>query len=300
MARPAKYDFCDEGFLARLERLHLIAKRMAAQGPAGPRRSRWLGDGLEFADHRDYAAGDDLRFIDWPYYARMEKLLLRLFHEHSESDVAILLDRSGSMSPGAAVEKFNYARMTAAAVAFIAMGGLQRVILAPLAETLDEPLRTGRNKAQIIEALEFLARVKPAGKTDLLAAAQAFARRFPSAGTVVLISDLLNSIESLGDVLARLQLPSRDVIVLHVYSPADAAPRLEGPMLLAGSEDGRRMSLNITKELLASYRGGWAEFQRACQHACIARKAVYVAAPTDMPFDQLILRALRRAGVVAL
>src|SRR5512140_2366958 len=100
-----RYSFCDEDFLARLERLHLVAKHVASRWSAGQRRSHRMGDGLEFADHRDYAGGDDIRFIDWPFYARMEKLLLRLFHEHSESDVAIMLDASGSMSPGAAVEK---------------------------------------------------------------------------------------------------------------------------------------------------------------------------------------------------
>ncbi|RPI63335.1 MAG: DUF58 domain-containing protein, partial [Planctomycetaceae bacterium] len=83
MTKRSRHAFVDERFLARLERLALIAKRLAAQG-VGPRRSRRLGDGLEFADHRDYSPGDDPRFIDWPYYARMEKLLLRLFHEHGE------------------------------------------------------------------------------------------------------------------------------------------------------------------------------------------------------------------------
>ncbi|MCK4601697.1 MAG: DUF58 domain-containing protein, partial [Phycisphaerae bacterium] len=122
MAKKRTYEFFDEAFLARLERLHLIAKRMAARGPSGPRRSRRLGDGLEFADHRAYAPGDDIRFIDWPYYARMERLLLRLFHEHSESDVAILFDASASMAPGGVMEKFDYARRAAAALAYVAMG----------------------------------------------------------------------------------------------------------------------------------------------------------------------------------
>ena len=76
MAVGAKSALFDEEFLAGLRRLHLIAKHVSARGGAGRRRSRRMGDGLEFADHRAYAPGDDIRFIDWPYFARMEKLLL--------------------------------------------------------------------------------------------------------------------------------------------------------------------------------------------------------------------------------
>lgn len=89
----------DGDFLSRLERLHLLISKMSRSGTAGQHRSHWLGDGLEFADHRDYSSGDDLRFIDWSCYARLEKLLVRLFHRHSENDLAILLDVSASMAP---------------------------------------------------------------------------------------------------------------------------------------------------------------------------------------------------------
>jgi len=80
---------------------------LAARGSAGQRRSRRLGDGLEFADHRDYSAGDDVRFIDWPYYARMEKLLLRLFHEHSEGQITNRLDSSAPLAPGGQPAEFG-------------------------------------------------------------------------------------------------------------------------------------------------------------------------------------------------
>ena len=134
---PSKRLFGDE-FLRRLQRLGLIAKRIRAvsAGP-GQRRSRRLGDGLEFADHRAYAPGDDIRFLDWPYYARMERLLLRLFHEHSEGAVSLLLDSSASMQLGELC-KFDYARRTAAALAYVAMASLDRVRVLPFAETLGD------------------------------------------------------------------------------------------------------------------------------------------------------------------
>lgn len=322
MARR-RYEFLDEEFLGRLQRLHLLAKHLTARGPAGMRRSRRIGDGLEFADHRSYAPGDDIRFIDWPYYARMEKLLLRLFHQRSEADVAILLDVSGSMAPGGAreaggagpskasaasaaymgdatyMEKFNHARRLAAALAFIAMGGLERVIVQPFASHLAEPLRTGRNRGRILEVLDFLAGLSPGGRTDLGRCTDRFARQAQGPATVLLVSDLLDCGEGLSDALAHLRAGGHETTVLHVYSPADARPGLAGAVLLRHAESDGALTLHITEDVRRSYRQRWGEFQGALERTAVARGATYVAAPTDAPLEDLVLRALRRAGVLA-
>jgi len=292
------YDFFDEDFLARLQRLRLIAKRLAARSPVGARRSRRLGDGLEFADHRDYSPGDEVRFIDWPYYARMEKLLVRLFHEHSEADVAILLDVSASMAPGGAVDKFNYARRAAAALAYVAMGAGQYVLLQPFADELHRHLRAGRNRARIFGVLDFLAALRPAGQTRLADCTERFVRRQGSAGTVLLVSDLLDCRRELRDALARLSMLGCQTVVLHTYSPADASPALTGQLLLHQVETHQRMNLRITEDVLESYRRAWTQLRRDCSRACLARGAIYVATPTDRPFEQLMLKTLKRAGVL--
>ncbi len=297
MARQSLQPFFDEPFLARLQQLHLIAKRLAWRHSPGPRRSRRVGDGLEFADHRSYSPGDDIRFIDWPYYARMERLLLRLFHEHSESDVAILLDCSASMA-GGNPSKFNYARRTAAALAYVAMGSMERVIVLPFNSDLGPALHTGRNRGQIFNVMEFLARCEPGGKTDLGRCVDRFARQYPSAGTAIVLSDLQDSADALDDSLARLGMGGRDVNVLHVFSPDDASPQLDGAVLLEQAETRQHLGVNVTEELLASYRQCWGNFQNTCQRACVSHGATYVPADTSMPFDRLVLQSLRQAGVL--
>lgn len=298
MAKSRKDLLFDPNFLARLQQLHLIAKRLAARDSGGARRSRRIGDGLEFADHRSYMPGDDVRFIDWPYYARMERLLLRLFHQRSEADVILLLDASASMAPGGETAKFDYALRVAAALAFVAMGGLERVILQPFARRLAAPLRTGRNRGQILDVLDYLAELVPAGRTELGRCGDVLARGLDAPASVLLISDLLDCGDDLADAVARLKGRGCDVTVLHVYSPLDAEPELAGPMVLQQAETHRTMTVDVTDAVRESYRLRWAELCEGLSRTALGRGAAYVAAPSDVPFEQLVLRTLRQANVL--
>ena len=299
MARHRRKRFFDEAFLSRLERLHLIAKRLVREGSAGRRRSRRLGDGLEFADHRAYAPGDDLRFIDWPYYARMEKLLLRLFHEHSDAGVVIMLDCSASQAPGRATEKFDYARIAAAALAYVAMGSLDRVLLVPFAEKCGRTIRAGRDRARIFDVLDSLARIEPGGRTDLLQCIKELLARYERAATVLIISDLLDCADDLGDGLSWLALNDCRTVVLHLYEDGEARPQLAGSTLLQDAETQRQMRLQIDGNVLESYHRRWHLFQSRCRRACVQHGAIYVPATTSEPLERLILSTLRRAGVLA-
>src|SRR5215212_6431099 len=121
----------DPQFLARLEDLALVARRRRAGAGAGQAGGRKLGDGLEFADHREYVPGDELRYLDWHAYARLGRLFIRMFHQHTDRVVHILIDCSASMESGAgegragtAPSKFDHARRIAAALAYLALNNL--------------------------------------------------------------------------------------------------------------------------------------------------------------------------------
>lgn len=288
----------DEEFLRRLEQLHLIAKRIAVGQPAGARKSRGLGAGLEFADHRAYVPGDDIRFVDWPYYARMGKLLLRLFHEQSEAAVGIFVDCSGSMAPGGEAEKFNYARRAAAALAYVAMGAGQRTWIVPFGEELGRPLRAGRNRGQVVEVLERLSALEAGGTTRLRRCLDFFARRYELPGTAMVISDLLDCREELADALPLLRPGRSAVTVVHVQSAADSRPALAGPMMLEDAETGRGLSVAVTEAVAAGYRKAWGEMAQLYRRACVSRGVTYVAADTGRALEKLVLESLRRAGVL--
>ncbi|MBN1942962.1 MAG: DUF58 domain-containing protein [Phycisphaerae bacterium] len=289
--------YFDAAFLRRLESLRLIAKRLADRAPAGGQLSRTLGDGLEFADHRAYTPGDDVRFLDWPYFARMEKLLVRLFHRHSESDVAILLDASASMAAGGP-GKFDHVRRVVAALAYVAVGGGRRVVVQPFAEVPGRAIRSARDRARLLPFLDSLAALHPRGQTALGVCVRDFVRRTRNVGTVFLVSDLLDAEADLPAALASLDSTRRDVVVLHAFSPLDAAPTPIGAVQLRHAETGRSEPMDITAVLCERYAAAWGEFRSALEHTCRARQATYIPAPTDAPFERLLLHTLRRAGVL--
>lgn len=287
-------DLFDEAFLRRLEQLHVLARSGGETGGAGRRRSRRLGDGLEFADHRDYAPGDDTRFVDWPYFARMEKLLLRLFHEHSEADVVLVPDCSASMGPGAASGKFRWALRAAAALGYVALASLDRVTIRPFARTLAAG-RGFRGKDRLTEMLAYLAELTCEGATDLEGACRSLAAQAPPRAGVVIISDLLECGEQLDRALSYLASAGCDVSLVHVIDPADRGPSIRGPVTLRASEDDRTLQIEVTDAVAEAVSRRFDRFAEACRRRAVARGANYVPARTDRNIEQLVVAALRKA-----
>ena len=295
-------DIFDSEFLTKLQGLYLIAKKIATKAGATLSKSSDLGDGLEFADHRDYFPGDDTRFIDWSYYARMEKVLLRMFHTHSQSDVAIFLDSSASMK----IEDhnkgsiFDYARKISAALCYIAIGSGHRTIIQPFADSLDASFRTGRNKSNILQVINYLNNLRVSNKTKLSKCAKKFAQIPANISTVVIVSDFFDSADQLSDALTYLAGANRkrDIIVIHIYRSVDEAPNLAGSILLTDSESDQQIKVDVNAKVLNAYREKWSEFVSKIKANCTAKNATYISANSDIPFEELVLKSLRKAGVL--
>jgi len=298
MSPRKDHDFFDSDFLTKLGGQHLMTKRLGEVSHArtGKTKSRGLGDGLEFADHRDYTPGDDVRFVDWAYFARMEKLLLRLFHEHSESDVAILLDTSGSMLG----ERFDQGRRIAAAMGFVAMCGGRRVLIQPFGSDLKAPFRSGRDRTKILSVLDFLAKLTPKGQTNLPQCVRNFDIKNRGISTVMLISDFFGSDDALREGLRILNAPRkhRDVTMFHVFSPNDDAPPLDGNLTLCDSETQEELDLQVTPQLRTNYLKQWAAMRDQIHQTARRQKVTCIPARSDTPFEELILRTLRVAKVL--
>src|SRR5215471_8811874 len=115
-------------FLHRLEQLELASRKIFVGKMKGERLSRRKGQSVEFADYRNYVVGDDLRFLDWNIYGRLERLFVKLFFEEEDLHVNVLLDMSKSMDFGEPAKSL-YARRVAAAIAYIGLANYNRVSL---------------------------------------------------------------------------------------------------------------------------------------------------------------------------
>lgn len=287
----------DEAFLRKLDRLAVVAKRVAARQGRGERHTRRVGAGIEFADHRDYAPGDDLRHLDWNLYGRLERPLVRLFDEDEDLPVYILVDTSGSMGVGAP-PKLRLALETAAALAYVALGNLDRVALYPVTNGLGTGLGVVRGKGQIHPILALLAAQRPDGRTDLRAAVTALVQRHRRRGVVVLLSDFYDP-AGYEEALDRLRYGRFEPVVVQLTAPDEAAPPLRGEVILVDAESGEERVVTVTGGLAEAYRQRFAARQAALERFCRERAIACVQARSDHPFEDLVLHVFRAGGIVA-
>src|SRR5437588_3911228 len=173
-------------FLARLEQLELVSRKIFLGRMKGERRSKKKGQSVEFADYRNYVVGDDLRFLDWNLYARLDRLFLRLFMEEEDLHFYLLIDNSLSMDFGTPT-KLHYAKQIAAALGFIGLVNLDRVMIEAFNNRLTQTLPAMRGRRSLWRMLDFLQKIQPAGPSDLKQALRTFSIRCSGKGIVVLL-----------------------------------------------------------------------------------------------------------------
>jgi len=287
----------DSEFLRRLEVLRVAAGRLFEGAAAGNRAGRRTGPGLEFAEHRAYAAGDDYRYVDWAAYGRLGRLLLRLCRMEEDLSIYFLLDASASMASGQ-TPKFDHARRLVAALAYVGLASLERVRVVSFGAEVGAHLEAGRGKSHLGGVLDFLRGLRADGPTDLGRAVQTFLPHAPRAGLAILGSDLLDEGGYERPLLA-LQSRGFDAWCLRVSDPAEAAPPETGDLPLEDAETGRRLGVHLTREVRERLVAATARFAADARAWCHERGIGYAEAPTDTPVDALILEVLRRGGLLA-
>jgi uncharacterized protein (DUF58 family) len=286
----------DERFLRKLERLAVVAKRVIALHGRGERRTRHVGSGIEFADHRDYVPGDDLRHLDWNLYGRLERPLVRMFDEDEDLPVYLLVDTSASMGLGSPA-KLRLAREAAAALAYVALTNLDRVAVYPAAEGLRTGLGLLRGKAQIHPILNLLEAMRPAGRTDLGAAVSGLVQRHRRRGVVVVISDFFDP-QGGEQGLGRLRYGRFEPVVVQINAPEEAAPPLRGEVTLVDAETGEERPVTITSAAAEAYRERYQARLRGLSRFCRERAIPCVQIASDHGLEDLVLRVLRSSGIL--
>jgi uncharacterized protein (DUF58 family) len=286
----------DEAFLRQLERLQLLMKSPVRGGLKGGRRSVKRGQSVEFADYRDYSLGDDLRQLDWNVYARLERLFVKLFVEEEDVTATFLIDASASMDAGHP-PKMLFAKRAAAALGYIALASEDRVAVSTLGGRVARRQASLRGSGRVFRLLSSLSGVAIAqGSTDLLAAARHAAAQLRGRGVLVLISDLLDP--HAGRAVRELAGTSAELIVLHVLSPEELDPTIEGDLRLVDVESGDGVDVTVDLATIDAYKARLAAWQAEFAEICAKRRASYVGVSSDLPLAELVFAELRRRRVL--
>ncbi len=286
----------DEGFLRQLERLLLLLRSPVRGGLKGGRRSVKRGQSVEFADYRDYTLGDDLRQLDWNVYARLERLFVKLFVEEEDVTITVLIDASGSMATGTP-EKLLFAKRAAAALGYIGLASEDRVAVSALGGRSSRRQTPLRGSGRVFRLLANLSAIQPAsGATDLVAAARHAAAQLHGRGVVVLISDLLDP--AAHRVIRELAATRSELIILHVLSPDELDPPIEGDLRLVDAETGEGVDVTADLATIDAYKARLAEWKAGFADLAAKRRASYVDLSTDVPLNELIFAELRRRRVL--
>ncbi len=291
-------EFLDPDFLQKLDQLSILSRKVFRGLLKGERRSKKKGVSIEFADYRDYVPGDDLRFLDWNIYGRLEKLFIKLFQEEEDLNIFLLVDASPSMNFGTPT-KFNYAKKIAAALGYIALNNLDRASIASFSDDIYDHFPLCRGKSSVWRLFDFLSQSKicESGTTNLYDSCRSFVQRAKGSGIVVVISDFMDP-SGYEQSLPFFMSPHRDVFVIQILSSEEISPDLKGDLRLIDSETDMAVDLSITAEILAKYNRALHGYLHNFQNWCVQHNIVYMFTSTQQPFDDLVLKYLRNVGIL--
>jgi uncharacterized protein (DUF58 family) len=291
MSRLLAQPLIDPHLLTQLEQVAFVSRRTFRGRVKGDRKSPHKGSSAEFSDYRPYEVGDDLRYVDWNIFGRLDRLYLKLFVDEEDFCVHLLVDGSASMDYGDP-NKFQYARQLAAALAFVGLVNHERVGVAVLRDRVNEGRSPSRGRAQFLPLMEFLSSITPNGRTALNVSLKQYSRQAKESGLAILISDLLDP-QSYETGLSALREKKYDLHLIHLLSPQEMSPEGGGDVRLVDAESGEIQELTLDAEALRHYHQKLQTFLDHAEQHCLASEISYHRVVTDTPLEDLMLRKLK-------
>ncbi len=294
----------DPETLARIGRLDLTARGLVEGFLAGMHRSPYLGSSVEFAQHRGYVPGDDLKHLDWKVWGKNERYYIRQYRAETNLVAWVLVDCSASMEYAGAKaakgqSKLEWARLAAAAVAWMVLLQSDAVGLCTFAGDVQEFVPRSSRKDHLGRMCDALVRAVGEPRTGIGPVLTKAAERIRSRGIVVLISDLFVEPEDLKRGITRLRHEGHDVVVVHVLDDDELEFPFRGMIQFHGLELDEKVLLN-PHQVRATYLEELHKHKTAIETMCRASGCDYVLASTAAPVD-VVLQAYfnRRAAMGA-
>ncbi len=279
--------YLDPRTLAKLQGLELRAKLIVEGYVSGVHRSPYHGFSVEFAEHREYVPGDDVRYIDWKVFGKTDKYYLKQYEEETNLACYLLLDTSQSMGyrgPAAAMSKLEYAQCIAASLAYLVLQQQDSVGLATFDDQVRVLVRPSSNPSHMKQLIHVMETSPAARKTSTGPIFNDLAERLKKRGIVVVLSDLFDQLPALLAGLKHFRHRRHEVIVFHVLDPAEIDFPFQQTTLFKGLEQLPDV-LAEPRSLRRAYLEQFNKFRREVRQGCREQRIDYVPIRTDQPLD---------------
>ncbi|HEX7089479.1 MAG TPA: DUF58 domain-containing protein [Longimicrobiales bacterium] len=282
--------FIDPRVLARIANLELVARTVVEGFINGLHRSPYLGLSLDFAEHRAYMPGDDIRRIDWRLYARTDRFYVKQFEADTNANFSLLVDVSKSMAYGReGIPKLDYARFLAACLAYFSQKQRDRVGLATFDSDVVDYVPPAAGHFDIV--MHTLDRTRPGGAGNLRRPLEKLAENYRRRGILVLVSDLYEEPVAVRDAVRRLRNRGNDLIVFHILDRAELEFPFQDAANFEDLESGTRIPV-IPDHVRARYRELIANHVAELQRLLGEDRVDYTLIDTSTPLDQALFSYL--------
>jgi len=282
--------FVDPVVLARVRNLELVARSVVDGFINGLHRSPYFGASVDFAEHRGYVPGDDIRRVDWRLYARTDRYYVKEYEADSNSNFAVLLDVSKSMRfDSHGVSKFDYARMLAGCLTYMVHRQRDRVGFVAFDDEVVEHVPPSAKHMNVV--LHVLDRLEPRRPGRLGPPLQKLAEHFGRRGILVLISDLYEEPEAILDAVSPLRFRGHDLVVFHVLDPAELAFSYDAASSFEDLESGEQIPI-VPEALAEQYRALMREHVDALTAKFSEIRVDYTLLNTAQPLDYALFSYL--------
>lgn len=294
MSVPQLTTLLPNDLLARLERLRVNPRRKKTNRSHGEHLSGKGGTSIDFSDYRDYVAGDDLRYVDWNIFSRLNQPYLKLFAHEEEMQVPILLDASSSMNFEG---KFELARQIAAVFGMASLTSVEKVSVYSCAQTGSPPavFPATRGRASVRRFLSFLEGLTPGGEFPIDQAIEDVLQRRRGKGVVVVISDFL-TFGDVGRAFNLLHGSGLEIFAVQILGPSERNPELTGDFRFVDSESGTTLDISSVGELLGLYQAHRQALEDHLSKECQKREGRFISLTSDQAIKTVVFDELIRKG----
>lgn len=284
----------DNQVLARLERWRLNPHRRLTNRSRGEHHSAKGGTSTEFADYRNYVEGDDVRYVDWNLFARLQRPFLKLYRHEEEMHVVLILDGSTSME---FEEKFTRAKQLTGAFALMGLMNQERVSIYCVKQEGERPIQSPvvRGKGSARRLFQFIEELETGGDAPFEKTIQAVLRQHRGRGIVILLSDFL-TFGNIETPLNMLYSAGLEIFGIQILSPVELQPELTGDLRLVDSEDFSVVDVSGVGQLLGIYHEHLERMNESLGSICRKRNGRFLRVSSTEPLEGVLFDTLCRKG----